>query len=137
MAYKAGKYLKVKIDDEELVGLRSKSVSWEQDFAEATTQDSPGDAKEYVPVQHDATVSFDGLHNPDLTGEQLSDIFDKLQNKTEFTFIIGGIEDGDMTLSASGYMSSIEWSGDYTDIQAMSGEIQRTGEFTKGTVSAT
>jgi hypothetical protein len=135
MAYKPGKYLKVKIDGTELVGLRSKELSWEQDFAEATTQDSPGDAKEYVPTQDDATISFDGLHNPDLTGETLSSIFTKLQNKTEFEVVLGGLNSGDITLTANAYMSSITWSGDYADIQGMSGEIQRNGEFTVGSVT--
>jgi hypothetical protein len=65
----------------------------------------------------------------------LSSIFTKLQNKTEFEVVLGGLNSGDITLTANAYMSSITWSGDYSDIQGMSGEIQRNGEFTVGSVT--
>ncbi|MFO8022489.1 MAG: hypothetical protein R6U65_08480 [Perlabentimonas sp.] len=115
--------------------MRTSTFSWELDFGEATTADSPGDSKEYVPLQDDLTIDFDGLTNPDLAGKTMEDIFDLLQNKTKFTVVYGGTNTGDLQYSQDAYMSNVEWSNAYDDLQSFSGTIQRTGESTKQTAT--
>ncbi len=133
MGYKAGYVLKVKIGDTALVGLRSKELSLETELAEATTDDSTGQYREYVPLQKGGTISVDGLYNPDLTGEGLSEVIGYLKNGTSVTVYFGGVEAGDTYEQSSGYISSVTWSGDNTDLQNYSVEIQLSGEITTST----
>jgi predicted secreted protein len=135
MGYKAGNLLKVKIDTTAAVGLRSKELNYTLDLAEATTDDSTGSWKEYVPLQKGGTVSIDGLYNPDLTGENLWDFIAKLKNGTQVTLYWGGIETGDSYEEASAFINDVTHSGEYTDIQNYSVEMTITGEPETKTVS--
>lgn len=136
MSIKKGRYLKVKIGGSVLVGMTSKSLSEDMDFEEVTTDDSSGNAKEHLPMYHDATLDFEGLHDPDTSSrEHLSDLFDKLEAGTEFEFTIAeGVETGDYQKTAQGYVANITWEGETQSSQSFSGTIQRTGPFTNGTV---
>lgn len=137
MAYKKGLALKVKIDDEAVIGMRSKELNYEADLAEATTDDSPGMWKEYVPLQKGGTISIDGLHNPDLTGEGLSTFIANLKGGTEATVYFGGDEDGDEYEEATALVNSVTHSGEYTDLQNYSVEMTITGEPETKTVNGT
>ncbi|MFW5916533.1 MAG: phage tail tube protein [Bacteroidota bacterium] len=136
MAIKKGRYLTVKIGEDVLVGMTSKSLSEDMDFEEVTTDDSSGNAKEHMPTFHDATVDFEGLHDPDTDDrEHLKDLFDKLEDGTEFEWTIAeGVDTGDYKKTAQGFMASISWEGETQSAQSFSGTIQRTGQFTNGTV---
>lgn len=135
MAGIAGKALKLKFDTVEVVALRSKELEYSAEMADATTQDSPGDWKEFLPLQKEGSVSFEGLHNPDAGDEGRASITEKLKNGTKVTVYFGGINTGDVYEECDGYISSITWSGDYGDIQNVSGEIQLTGQPTTNTVA--
>src|SRR6056297_1274229 len=135
MAYKAGKALKLKIGGTEVVGLRSKELNYEADMAEATTQDSEEDWKEYLPLQKGGTISADGLYNPDLTGVAFDALVEDLKAGTELTVYFGGIENGDTYEEASAYINSVTWTGDYADIQNVSVEMTISGKPTTNTVS--
>ena len=137
MAVKKGRYLKVKVGGSILVGMTSKSLSEDMDFTEVTTDDTTGNAKEHMPTFHDATLDFEGLHDPDESDrENLEALFTKLENGTEFEWTIAeGVETGDYQKTAQGYMANITWEGDTQDSQSFSGTIQRTGPFTNGTVA--
>ena len=135
MGYKAGYVLKIKIGDTAVVGLRSKELNFESEMAEATTDDSTGQRREYVPLQKGGTVSADGLYNPDLTGTNLFDFISNLKNGTEVTLYFGGIETGDQYEEASAYINSVTWSGDNTDLQNYSVEMTINGEPETKTVS--
>jgi len=137
MSKKKGRYLKIKIADTTLVAMTSKSLSEEMDFEEITTDDSEGNAKEHMPTFHNATIDFEGLHDPDTADrETLEDLFTKLEAGTKFEFTIAeGIETGDYQKTAQGYVSSIDWEGETQSAQSFSGTIQRTGPFTNGQVA--
>jgi predicted secreted protein len=135
MAGNTGKALKVKIDDTAAVALRSKELNYTAEMADATTQDSTGDWKEFVPLQKEGTVSMEGLYNPDAGSEGLDDFITKLKNGTKCTVYFGGIETGDTYEECDGYIADITWSGDYGDLQNVSVEIQLTGEPETKTVT--
>ncbi len=135
MGYKAGHVLKIKIGDTAVVGLRSKELNYESELAEATTDDSSGQWREYVPLQKGGTVSADGLYNPDLTGENLFDFISNLKSGTEVTVYFGGVESGDSYEEASAYINSVTWSGDNTDLQNYSVEMTINGQPETKTVA--
>jgi len=135
MGYKAGYILKVKIGDTAVVGLRSKELNYEAEMAEATTDDSPEQWREYVPLQKGGTVSAEGLYNPDLTGENLFDFIANLKSGTEVSIYFGGVESGDSYEEASAYINSVTWSGDNTDLQNYSVEMTINGKPVTKSVS--
>ena len=135
MAGKAGKALKVKIDETEAVALRSKELNYSADMADATTQDSPGDWKEFIPLQKEGTISIEGLYNPDAGAEGLNAMVAKLKNGTKTTLYYGGIVTGDTYEEAEAYISDVTWSGDYGDLQNVSVEFQITGQPVTNTVA--
>ncbi|MBS3742614.1 MAG: hypothetical protein KGY74_10880 [Candidatus Cloacimonetes bacterium] len=117
------------------MGLRSKELNYESELAEATTDDSTGQWREYVPLQKGGTVSADGLYNPDLTGENLFDFISNLKSGTEVTVYFGGVESGDSYEEASAYINSVTWSGDNTDLQNYSVEMTINGQPETKTVA--
>jgi len=135
MAYKKGLALKVQIDDTAVIGMRSKELNFEADLAEATTDDSTDMWKEYVSLQKGGTVSVDGLHNPDLTGEGLDSFITKLKAGTEATVYFGGTESGDSYEEGSAIVNSVTHSGEYTDLQNYSVEMTFTGVVETKTVT--
>lgn len=58
MAVKNGSLIVLKLATEKVNGLTSNGIDFARDMIDVTTKDSTGNAKEYIPGEKGATISF-------------------------------------------------------------------------------
>jgi hypothetical protein len=119
-----------------LVGIRNTSKSLTMDEEESTTRDTSGNAKTFVPIRYDETISVDGLRDTTASSRELvEDMVAKLKAGTIASIVYGGTETGDTIYTGEGFFTSLEETNPYDALQEWSGELRITGEMTKSTVA--
>jgi hypothetical protein len=138
MAKQPGYSMKIKVEGLTLLGIRSINRDFSTDMAEATSQDSTGRHKEYLPMYKDTTYSVEIVTDPAADGVSnvsKEELYTYMNNATKVTIYYGGVESGDKYWEQEGYFTSIGETNDYADVQTVSVEIQGTGQPSENTVS--
>lgn len=137
MAYKKGTDILIQIDTQVVHATISKSIDFATDMIECTNDNSTNEFKEFLPGNKGATINFEGVvEEGETTNYAIEDLIDAhiAGSSTALAFIYGGTTTGDMTVSGSGYLMSLNITGANNDRHIFSGSIQVTGAVTRGTV---
>ena len=112
----------------------SCTISLSNDLPEATSKSSSG-FQEVIAGVISGEVSFDGLIMYDEAGtiKNAIDVADFLLARTKLDISFGTEETGDAVYSASGFLSSVEMTGEMESPATYSGSITLTGSITKST----
>ena len=112
----------------------SCTISISNDLPEATSKSSSG-FQEVIAGVISGEVSFDGLIMYDEAGtiKNAIDLADFLIARTKLAVNFGTTETGDAVYSASGFLSSVEMTGEMESPATYSGSITLTGTITKTT----
>jgi len=133
----AGYKIVLQFDNKTLVGYRSHSMNYAQDFGEATTGASTNQHKEYIPLFKGMKFTVGGLYDPTPgDNKTLDDIINLLREGTKFTAKYGNTEVGSKYYSADAYIESVDQEGDYSDLSSYTVNVLVTGDVTPGTVEA-
>lgn len=124
-----GTNLLLKVEDVVIGHTTSCTLTISHDIADATTKDSQG-WSEGISGLRSGEISFDGLIDySDATN--VIDLFDMIANRTIISCKIGTAATGDTVLSAEGYLTSLEQTGEMEASATYSGSIQLTGAISK------
>ena len=107
----------------------SCTLSVNLDVADATTKDSAG-WSEGIAGLKSGEISFDGLvdYSDSNNAEELLDL---LIARTKVTTIFGTVASGDSIYTSSGFISSLEQTGEMESAVTYSGTITITGAIVK------
>lgn len=124
-----GTNLLLKVEDVIIGHTTSCTLTISHDIADATTKDSQG-WSEGISGLRSGEISFDGLIDySDATN--VIDLFDMIANRTRITCKIGTAATGDTVLTAEGWLTSLEQTGEMEASATYSGSIQLTGAISK------
>ncbi len=129
MAIFNGTELGVYISDTLIAAAQSVSVSLSTDTIEITTNDSAGWA-EFLAGKRSGTMQCDGLLDMvDASNKDVVDLWGAYEGRTELTlkWAKATPSAGEMALSASGYLTSLELSSGTEDTATFSASFQLTG----------
>ncbi len=132
-----GTSLLVQVAGTTITGQVESGVSMVRDLIEITNKQSPGQAKAYLAAEGEYGGEFTASYNYDTTGaaENFETAFDDFKANTSQTVTFGGVESGDLYLTASAMIRNIDWNGPKAGVASCSVTYQITGEISKATVS--
>lgn len=129
MAIFNGTELGVYIGGTLIAAAQSCSLSLSGDTIEITTNDSSGWA-EFLAGKRSGTMSCDGLIDMlDASNKDVTDLWGAFEGRTELTLKFGKANEatGEISVGASGFLTSLELSGSTEDTATYSASFQLTG----------
>lgn len=133
-----GTLLRIYKDGTAIAYATSCTLSITRDIREALTKDSPGNGWREVYVgRKSGTLSTEGLYSGAGDGtanEQPADLFDDLDAGTPLVLKFSTEVSGDDYYQASGYCTSLEFTGPVEDNSTYSASFELHGAITKSLV---
>jgi predicted secreted protein len=129
MAIFNGTELGVYIDSTLIAAAQSCSVSLSGDTIEITTNDSAGWA-EFLAGKRSGTMSCDGLIDMlDASNKDVTDLWGAFEARTALTLKFGKANEttGEISIGATGFLTSLELSGSTEDTATYSASFQLSG----------
>jgi len=134
MAYLDGFNFALQFDGVTVYGRKTGSMSITAEALDATTAESAGD-KEYEYGDRDGTVSIGGLYDPDAV-EGVSEAIGYINNRSKVTVKWGETETGGKYWTATGLITSVNITGDVSNLASYTIDVQLSGAKTEETVTA-